>query len=123
MSRMARQESPTGYYHILMRGNNRNWIFKKNQYKLDFLEMLEEQEKEERIEVFAWCIMDNHVHLILKADIYQLSLAIKKINVKFAMRYNLNERTVGHVFQDRFKSQVIDNEEDLEILKFIQFLQ
>ncbi len=74
------------------------------------MEMLEEQEKEKRIEVVAWCIMSNHVHLVLKADLDQPPLAMKKINVKFAMRYNLNERTVGHIFQDRFKSQVIDSD-------------
>ncbi|MBK5252372.1 MAG: hypothetical protein JJE29_07050, partial [Peptostreptococcaceae bacterium] len=54
MSRAARQASSTGYYHIIMRGDNRNWIFKKRQYKLDFMEMLEEQEKEARIEMVAW---------------------------------------------------------------------
>ncbi len=64
--------------------------------------------------------MDNHVHLIIKAELDQLSSAIKKINVKFAMRYNQNERTVGHVFQDRFKSQVIDSDEYLlQVIRYV----
>ena len=103
-----------------MRGDNRNWIFKKRQYKLDFMEMLEEQEKEGRIEIAAWCIMDNHVHIVLKAELDQLSLAMKKINVKFAMRYNLNEKMIGHVFQDRFKSQAIETDEYLlQVIRYV----
>jgi len=120
MTRTARQASSTGYYHIIMRGDNRNWIFQKRQYKLDFMEMIEEQENEGRIEMAAWCIMDNHVHLVLKAELDQLSLAMKKINVKFAMRYNLNEKMVGHVFQDRFKSQVIETDQYLlQVIRYV----
>ena len=120
MTRTARQASSTGYYHIIMRGDNRNWIFQKRQYKLDFMEMIEEQENEGRIEMAAWCIMDNHVHLVLKAELDQLSLAMKKINVKFAMRYNLNEKMVGHVFQDRFKSQAIGTDQYLlQVIRYV----
>jgi len=103
-----------------MRGDNRNWIFQKRQYKLDFMEMLEEQENESTIEMAAWCIMDNHVHLVLKAELDQLSLAMKKINVKFAMRYNLNEKMIGHVFQDRFKSQAIETDQYLlQVIRYV----
>ena len=120
MTRTARQASSTGYYHIIMRGDNRNRIFQKKQYKLDFMEMLEEQENEGTIEMAAWCIMDNHVHLVLKAELDQLSLAMKKINVKFAMRYNLNEKMIGHVFQDRFKSQAIETDEYLlQVIRYV----
>lgn len=62
----------------------------------------------EIIEVFAWCIMDNHVHIVLKADIKEMSLAIKKINIKFAMCYNHIEKSVGYVFQDHFMSEPIE---------------
>ncbi len=120
MSRVAREESPTGYYHILVRGNNRSYIFNNQRYKAAFMEMIEEQEKDTGIELAAWCIMDNHVHLVLKAELDQLSLAMKRINIKFAMMYNQDQNMVGHVFQDRFKSHVIDSDEYLlQVVRYV----
>ncbi|MGV8153464.1 MAG: transposase [Alkaliphilus sp.] len=120
MVRLARQESDTGYYHIIMRGNNKNRIFKEEKNKLDFIKMLKNQEEEKRIQLLAWCIMDNHVHIVVKADIKDMSLAIKKINVKYAMRHNHKEGTIGHVFQDRFKSQPIETDEHLmQVIRYV----
>ena len=120
MSRVAREESPTGYYHILVRGNNRSYIFNNQRYKAAFMEMIEEQEKDTGIELAAWCIMDNHVHLVLKAELDQLSLAMKRINIKFAMMYKQDQNMVGHVFQDRFKSHVIDSDEYLlQVVRYV----
>jgi REP element-mobilizing transposase RayT len=120
MSRVARVESPTGYYHILVRGNNRSYIFKNQRHKVAFMEMIEEQEKDTGMELAAWCIMDNHVHLVIKAELDQLSLAMKRINIKFAMMYNQDQNMVGHVFQDRFKSHVIDSDEYLlQVIRYV----
>lgn len=120
MPRSARKESKTGYYHVIMRGNNRNWIFSRVHYKLEFLNLLKKQEEDGLIEIAAWCIMDNHVHIILKADIKKMSLAIKKINIKFAMKYNQKEKTIGHVFQDRFKSEPIETDKYLlQVLRYV----
>lgn len=110
MGRQAREISSTGYYHVIMRGNNKGMIFNSETNKKDFLIMLKEQEDNDLIEVVAWCIMDNHVHLIVKADIDNLSSAMKCINVRYAMRYNYKNQSVGHVFQGRFKSQPIDTD-------------
>ncbi len=105
---------------MIMRGNNKSWIFKKDINKLDFLEMLKGYETDGMLELAAWCLMDNHVHLVLKAEIDQLSLAMKKLNVSFAMRYNSKENTSGHVFQDRFKSQAIESDEYLlQVIRYV----
>jgi len=120
MPRTRRQESSTGYYHVVMRGNKKSWIFKKDEYKHEILEILKGYETDGMLELAAWCIMDNHVHLVVKTELDQLSLAMKKLNIKFAMRYNLKENTSGHVFQDRFKSQAIESDEYLlQVIRYV----
>ncbi|TCK90554.1 REP element-mobilizing transposase RayT [Natranaerovirga hydrolytica] len=121
MSRTARQESRSGYYHVILRGNNKSWITQKDVYKTKLIELLKQQENEEcLIQLLAWCIMDNHVHIVLKSSINDMSLAMKKINTKFAMYYNKKENMIGHVFQDRFKSEPIDTDEYLiEVIRYV----
>lgn len=120
MSRTARIESSTGYYHVIMRGNNKNWIFKGEENKQNFIKLLKIQEKEGKLELVAWCIMDNHVHLIVKSEIKDMALAFKKINVSYAMRYNKRSDTIGHVFQDRFKSQPIETDDYLmQVVRYV----
>lgn len=64
--------------------------------------------------------MDNHVHIVLKADIKDMSVAFKKINVKYAMSYNKKQGTIGHVFQDRYKSQPIETDEYLmQVIRYV----
>jgi len=120
MVRVARKESHTGYYHVMMRGNNKNMIFNNVSEKCYFLEQLNLQVEERNIAVIAYCIMDNHVHLLLKSDIESMSEAIKRINIRFARRYNNKYERVGHVFQDRFKSEVIHNDGHLvQVMRYI----
>lgn len=110
MPRKARVQSPTDYYHVMIRGNNRDKIFADKNQKAYFLDCLKEQYDEGLIDIAAYCIMDNHVHLVIKAELENLSKAIKKINIKYAIRYNNHYDRIGHVFQDRFKSEIIDNQ-------------
>ena len=63
MARQSRKISPTDYYHIMMRGNNREEIFRREDQKLYFLESLKKFGEEAPIEIAAYCLMDNHVHI------------------------------------------------------------
>ncbi|MEA4962437.1 transposase, partial [Lutispora sp.] len=67
MPRQARIESPTDYYHIMMRGTNRENIFNKDEQKRFFLDSLKKQEEDQLIDIAAYCVMDNHVHIVVKA--------------------------------------------------------
>ncbi|MFZ7121419.1 MAG: REP-associated tyrosine transposase [Eubacteriaceae bacterium] len=120
MSRQARQLSETGYYHIIMRGNNKASIFKDNKDKEYFMNVLKQLESEEIIKLVAWCIMDNHVHIVMKAEKEYLSIGMKRINIKYAMHYHRVHQTVGHVFQDRYKSEVIKTEDYM--MKVIRYV-
>ena len=113
MPRSAREASPTSCYHIMMRGINKDKIFIETRHKKLVEELMETLLRESGVEIISYCIMDNHLHLILKGELGDISFALKKINTRFAMRINKEHNRVGHVFQDRFKSEVINNDQHL----------
>lgn len=120
MPREARKESKTGYYHVMMRGNNRSRIFNQLRDKEFFLEQLQYQIDEGNILIVAYCLMDNHIHLLIHSDLQAMAEALKWINIKFAGRYNTKYNQIGHVFQDRYKSEVINTEEHfLQAIRYI----
>ncbi len=117
MVRQAREESATGYYHVMMRGNNREFIYRTTKDKHYFLQLLKEAEN---IHLAGYCLMDNHAHLVIKAQLEQLTKAAQKINIKYAMHYNFHNRRVGHVFQNRYRSEVVNTEPYLmQVLRYI----
>ena len=111
MPRAARQFSKTGFYHIMMRGINRERIFEKEAAKKEILHILAVKVRETDVGIYAYCVMDNHIHLVLKSEPQELAVFMKKLNGSFAMYYNREQRRVGHVFQDRYKSERIEDEE------------
>lgn len=120
MARQARIQSPTNYYHIMVRGNNREHIFNNPHEKRYYLEVLKEQIEDDLIQIAAYCIMDNHVHIVVEADILNLTKAMKSINIKFAMKINKQKNRIGHVFQDRYKSEVIYNDAHLhQVIRYV----
>lgn len=113
MPRSAREASPTNCYHIMMRGINKDKIFIETRHKKLVEELMETLLRESGVEIISYCIMDNHLHLILKGELGDISFVLKKINTRFAMRINKELNRVGHVFQDRFKSEAIHNDQHL----------
>lgn len=106
--RQPRRRSKTDCYHVILRGNNKDYIFVNDSEKEYFIKQLYDQHH--LVELIAWCIMDNHVHLILKAEFNHLSTTLKRISIKFAKRYHNIYGTSGHIFQDRFRSEPIESE-------------
>ena len=113
MARHARKISSTGVYHIMLRGINKEQIFQKNYYKTKILKLLKEIKGEIDFYIIAYCVMDNHLHLLVKVGDEDLKNIMKKLNVKFALYYNRLENRYGYVFQDRFKSEAVENEKYL----------
>lgn len=120
MSRRAREESPTGFYHVMMRGVNKEKIFQLSKHKELLIEILKEELKEANVKMGAYCIMDNHVHIVIKSELIDLSKFLKKVNIKFAMRYNKNFDRVGHVFQGRYRSEIILN--DMHLIQVVRYV-
>jgi len=110
VSRYPREYSETGIYHVMLRGNERKDIFIDHFDKEKFLFKLFDVKKNNAFTLYAYCIMGNHVHLIIKEENGKISSIMKKIAIRYAQYFNNRYNRVGHVFQDRFKSAPIENE-------------
>jgi len=120
MARQARVLSNTGIYHIMLRGNERKNIFRDSADKLKFLEGLIKKHKEIAFLVYAYCLMNNHVHLLLNTNNNDLASIMRGIAVRYATFYNWKYQRVGHVFQDRFKSEAVEDE--LYLLAVVRYI-
>ncbi|MCG8482865.1 MAG: transposase [Clostridia bacterium] len=116
MPRMSRQRSESGYYHVMIRGNNKKDIFKKDEEKERFFEIIKKNKSENKWRLRAYCIMNNHAHLLIEECEYEINQIMKKINVSYAMYYNKKYKITGHVFQDRYKSEVVADDTYLLVL-------
>lgn len=110
MPRRLRKESSTGIYHIMTRGNNKEWVFKGDRFKSLYKERMDKVIESSEIELYAWCLMDNHVHIILKGEKDEISKGLKAINSYYAQRYNCFNKRVGHALQDRYKSEAVETD-------------
>lgn len=110
MPRQPRVYSNTSIYHIMVRGINGEKIFSKGFYKSKVLNIIKEIGEELIFYIIAFCVMDNHMHLLVKAEEEELITLMKRLNIKYAMFYNKLESRYGHVFQDRYKSEAVEDE-------------
>jgi len=110
MPRQARLFSAAGIYHVFFRGINKSKIFHDNQDCYYLLQVLEKVKKKTEYQLHAYCLMVNHAHLLIKAEGKQLSDVMKLILQMYASYFNRRYKRVGHVFQDRYRSEVIDSE-------------
>lgn len=120
MPRMSRKRSCSGYYHIMIRGNNKKEIFKKEDEKERFIKIIYKKKSVDKWNLRAYCIMDNHVHLLIEECENEIQVIMKKINVSYAMYYNKKYKLTGHVFQDRYKSEAI--EDDAYLLAVMRYI-
>ncbi|MUV37151.1 hypothetical protein JNUCC1_00957 [Lentibacillus sp. JNUCC-1] len=108
MARKARVKSKTGIYHIMVRGVNRQEIFHDDADCEKYLEIIQKYKARTAIQFYAWCLMNNHVHLLLKEGNEPLATTMKRIGVSYVRYYNWKYRTTGHLFQDRFRSENVE---------------
>ena len=96
------------FLHIMVQGINRERIFKKDNQKKEYIKLLKEYSEKYKIKVIAYCVMDNHVHILVNyMEIEDIIKFMQKINTIYAIYYNKNQNRVGYVYRDRYKSQVI----------------
>jgi REP element-mobilizing transposase RayT len=104
----------------MLRGTNRQEIFHDDEDSIRFLETLERYKKKSEIMVYGWCLMGNHVHLLLQEGKEELAVTMKRIGVSYAWFYNWKYKTTGHLFQDRYKSEKVESNEYLmAIVRYI----
>lgn len=110
MPRQRRQLSATGVYHIMIRGVDRQAIFRQESDNVFFLKIMSQIAEETDCVILAWCLMKNHVHLMARFDQTTPAIFMKRLGIKYAQYFNWKYERVGHLLQDRFKSEVIEDD-------------
>ncbi len=111
MPRVKRQKSSTGLYHVFVRGINKEKVFNQVREKQYFKRVIKKYFNKYDVEIHAYCIMSNHAHLIIKSnEKQQLSYFMASVLAEYAQYYNHKHNRNGHVFQNRFGSECIENE-------------
>lgn len=111
MPRVARNALPDGMFHVTARGVAREPIFRDGIDYADFERQLFRVRDAYAWTLHAYCLLPNHYHLVVEAKRRDLSTGMQKLNGRYAQRFNQRYDRVGHVFQNRFSSYVIESEE------------
>lgn len=120
MARQARAKSLSGYYHVITRGIGRQVLFEEDRDYEYFISLLKKYSLETNVSVCAYCLMNNHVHILLFDPDDAISLFMKKIGVSYSWFFNKKYERTGHLFQDRYRSEPIhDNAYLLTAFRYI----
>ncbi|MBQ9058981.1 MAG: transposase [Atopobiaceae bacterium] len=118
--RTARKQSASEIYHVMTRGTGRQRIFEDIDDRMTFIELLERAKDKTDTSVFAWCLMENHVHLLVQSPMERLSKLMGYLLGEYARQFNQKTGRVGHLFQDRYKSEPV--EDDTYLLTVICYI-
>lgn len=120
MSRPIRIEFPDALYHVTARGDRREDIFEDDQDRQMFLSTLEQVVTQFNWICHAWCLMDNHYHLLVQTPDGNLSKGMRQLNGVYTQASNRRHRRVGHLFQGRFKAILVDSDAYLlELTRYV----
>ncbi len=120
MPRSARKQSDWGMYHAMLRGINRQRIFEDDEDRRLFLSILSDTKEKTGFKLYAWCLMPNHVHLLMQEGEEPIGQIFKRIGTKYVYWYNRRHGRTGHLFQDRFKSETV--EDDAGFINVIRYI-
>ena len=120
MPRQARLDVPGALHHIMVRGINKSDIFKDDQDKILFVERLGQNVIDGKCSVYAWVLMDNHVHLLFKSGQQGISAVMRKLLTWYAQYFNRRHGRTGHLFENRYKSILCD--EDNYLLALVRYI-
>lgn len=109
MPRTPREFSITNVYHIIFRGNDKQNIFYDDQDRYVFLDRIKESQEKFKYEVYAYCLMSNHVHLVIRVKDEFLSKAMHNLGTRYSVYLNKKLERTGHVFENRYFSRSVEN--------------
>ena len=113
MARPLRIEYPGAYYHVMSRGNSKQDIFITDGNRTTFLRALEDSCQIYDIRILCYVLMSNHFHLIVQTNQANLSQFMKHFLVTYTVRFNKRQDRTGHLFQGRYKSLLVEQDEYL----------
>ncbi|MGI6622752.1 MAG: transposase [Acetivibrionales bacterium] len=108
MPRIPRKISDSGVYHIMVRGINKQDIFQDKEDRIIFLKKLKAVKERSECKVYAYCLMSNHVHLLIAEGKESIGQIMKRLGTAYAYWYNNKYDRVGHLFQGRFRSEPVN---------------
>ncbi len=120
MARPLRLQFPGALYHVTSRGNARQSIFLDDTDRRLFLEFLGQEVEQQRWLCYAWCLMENHYHLLFETPDANLCRGMQRLNARYTQRFNFRHRRVGHLFQGRYKAILVQKDAYfLELCRYI----
>ncbi|MDR3491977.1 MAG: transposase [Gammaproteobacteria bacterium] len=120
MARKPRIHYPGAFYHVILRGNNKQQIFFSSKDQQYFYSLLEESITRYNYRIHAFCLMTNHVHLLLQIGVIPLSKIMQNLCFRYTQMINKLQHKVGHLFQGRYKAILVDVDSYLlELVRYI----
>ncbi len=120
MPRGPRLDAPGTLHHVMVRGIDRRRVFETTADRQDFVGRLEAVVKDTRLRVLAWALLPNHAHLLVRTGSQPLSTAMRRLLTGYAVAFNHRHKRHGHLFQNRYKSILVEEEPYfLELTRYI----
>ncbi len=120
MARKPRIHVPGGFYHVILRGNGGQDIFNDDSDRHYMIDLLAEGTERFGFRVHGYCLMPNHMHLVLQAGAQPLSRPIHNLSFRHTRRVNTRGNRTGHLFQGRYKAILVDAESYLlELVRYV----
>jgi REP element-mobilizing transposase RayT len=120
MPRKGRLDAPGALHHIIVRGIERRKIFRDDGDRDNFLNRLGGILRDSQTRCFAWALMSNHFHLLLRTGLVSISNVMRRLLTGYAVSFNLRHRRSGHLFQNRYKSILC--QEDAYLLELVRYI-
>lgn len=113
MPRKARLKSRSNVYHVVIRGANRQQMFEDRKDYLKYLDILEYYKRECNYSIYAYCLMSNHVHLLIHTPVTPLETIFRRINTRYAVWFNMKYDRTGYLQQGRYYSEPVETDQYL----------
>ena len=114
MARKARLKADDAIFHIMCKSISEVTLFRDAEDKEKYLALVKKYKQLYNIKIYGYCLMDNHAHLLVDANGADISKVMHGINFSYAMYFNKKYEREGHLFKDRFKSKIVDNDRYLK---------
>ncbi|MBU0502878.1 MAG: transposase [Candidatus Omnitrophica bacterium] len=122
MPRIARLTMDNTAYHIITRGNQKQCVFREPADYEKYLYLLQKYKQRFKAKLYCFCLMPNHIHLLMDVPIKtSLNKIMRGLNLSYTRYFNEKYNTVGHLWQDRFKSKII--QKDSYLLQCIEYVE
>lgn len=120
MARQPRLDAPGALHHVMGRGIEQTKVFRTNSDRQDFLNRLGDLCMDGNLIVYAWCLMPNHFHLLVRTGRQPISKSMRKLLTGYVVNFNLRHKRYGHLFQNRYKSIICEDDPYLlELTRYI----